>query len=166
MLAGLMLIGIESAGGMEALRARLGMGVALLAVVPAYCIVTVTPLGEFVPWGVVNGMLFGLELGALINWTAWMGATLIQFGIGRQIAADFDLESKVKKLPQWLRRLPPDHLLVLVCGRWLPMGAPVVNGRAGAQGVTLRRLLACAAVGCVPQALLIAGFGAGFVWLW
>ena len=146
------------------MRAQLGPG-ALWAIVPAHCIITVTPIGEFVPWGLANGMVFGVGLGALLNWLAWMGATLVQFGLGRLLAADFDAAA-TRRFPRWLRRFPVDHPLVLICGRWFPMGAPIVNTGAGARGVSLGRVLGCAAIGCAPQALVIAASGAGLIGLW
>jgi len=165
LLTGVILVAMEAAGGADALRARLGWG-ALLATVPAHCVITISPIGEFVPWGLANGMIFGFGLGALLNWIAWMGATVVQFAIGRQLARDFGADLDEPSFPRWLRRFPVAHPLVLTCGRWFPMGASVVNTSAGARGVALHRVLGWAAVGCVPQAFVIAGSGAGIVWMW
>lgn len=164
-LTGAVLAAMEAAGGAEALRVRLGAG-ALLALVPAHCVVTISPIGEFVPWGVANGMLFGAAFGAALNWLAWMGATVVQFAIGRQLARDYGGGVGAARLPAWLQRLPLGHPLVLACGRWFPMGASVINTGAGARGVALHRVVGWAAVGCVPQAAVIAGSGAGLVALW
>jgi uncharacterized membrane protein YdjX (TVP38/TMEM64 family) len=129
-------------------------------------VITISPIGEFVPWGLANGMIFGLGLGALLNWIAWMGATVVQFAIGRQLARDFVADVDGPSFPTWLRRFPVEHPLVLTCGRWFPMGASIVNTSAGARGVALHRVLGWAAVGCAPQAFVIAGSGAGLVWMW
>ena len=52
-LAGILLGWIEALGGTDALQARFGW-VAALFIVPAHLIISVVPIGEFVPWGGVG----------------------------------------------------------------------------------------------------------------
>ena len=164
-LASILLGWINALGGTDALQARFGW-VAALFIVPAHLIISVVPIGEFVPWGAANGMLFGIGVGALLNWCAWMGAAIVQYGFGRQVAHDFDVEDRMQRLPAWVQRFPFDHPVMLICARWFPMGATLVNMGAGVRRLPIGRLLWCAALGCSVQAVAIAAVGAGLASLW
>ncbi len=150
---------VRGLGGPEAVRGRFGPW-ALALTVPAHIATTLTPLGEVVPFGVANGALYGLWTGAALNWTAWMVAATCQYAFGRSAAREA-AESGAR--PRWLRRLPLGHPAVLTCGRWLPGGGPLVDAAAGAAGVPFGRVMAYAALGHAPQALVIAAVGAGLV---
>lgn len=149
---------ITASGGVDAFQHHAGR-LAPLLTVPAHVALTLTPIGEVIPFGAANGALYGLALGAVLNWTAWMLAA----GLQRAVGVTATREGVV--LPGWLARLPLTHPAVLVAGRWAPGGGVLVDAAAGAAGVPLRQHLALAALGHAPQAVLIAAVGAGLVHL-
>lgn len=161
-LAGITLGWIDAIGGLDALQLQFGAWAPLL-VAPAHLLVTITPIGEFVPWGWANGALFGTATGALLNGCVWISASLVHYAFGRRMARDFDFNRRADKLPAWLRRFPVDHPIFLICGRWFPMGSLLANTAAGTARVPLRRFVTCIVIGTIPQALLIAGGGAQLI---
>ena len=152
------LVWLRELGGPEAVRARFGAR-AVLVSFPAHVITTLTPLGEIVPFGVANGAAYGVAWGAGLNLAAWMVAAALQYAFGRGAAAEVNRRS----LPGWLGRVPLTHPVALVAGRWLPGGGPLVDAAAGAAGVPFSRAMALAALGHVPQAVVIAAVGAGLL---
>lgn len=162
-LVGALVIGwVHLEGGPEGIRARYGV-LAPLLWIPMQIVVHVTPLGDFVPWAVLNGSMFGLWLGAFITWLAWMGSASAQYAIGRRTAQDLDWESKVARLPAWLRRLPLGHPVFLIVARAFPLMAGPINLAAGAARVPFSRLLWTTAIGVFPPALFLAAVGLGIV---
>lgn len=147
---------VALAGGVLAFRARFG-AVAPLVSFPAHVALTLTPVGELIPFGAANGALYGLVPGALLNWAAWMVAALGQRAVGSSAVRE------AGALPAWLARLPLTHPAVLVVGRWPPGGSVLVDAAAGAAGVPLGRHLALAALGHAPQAVVISAVGVGLV---
>lgn len=162
-VTGAVVVWVRSVGGPLAFRAEFGAR-AVLVTFPAHVLTTLTPLGEVLPFGVANGALYGLGVGALLNWAAWMTAAAAQYGFGRLAAREVTAGGRDTALP-FLRRWPLTHPTVLVCGRWLPGGGPLVDAAAGAGGVPLERALALAALGHAPQALVISALGNGLVGL-
>lgn len=158
------LLAVRAAGGPEALRARYGLLAPAISL-PLHLVVNVTPLADFIPWAVANGAVYGWELGAVLNWLAWLGSSSVQFAIGRRAAQGLELEARFDTLPRWLARYPADHPVLLVAGRWIPLAGALVNVGAGAFGVPFRRLFACAALGAAPMAVATAGLGAGLLHL-
>ncbi len=161
-LAGITVGWIDAIGGLDALQLQFGAWAPLL-IAPAHLLVTITPVGEFVPWGWANGALFGTATGALLNGSVWLIASGIHYGFGRRMARDFDLDRRARKLPAWLQRFPVDHPIFLICARWFPMGSLLANTAAGTARVPVRRFIVCATLGTVPQALVVAGGGAQVV---
>lgn len=160
LFTGLVLWVVEALGGPTEVFAELGWGAPLLSV-PTHLVVTVTPVGEFVPWGVANGILYGFTFGAAANWMAWMGAAVVQYAFGWYTARDAALQRHFRRLPNWLARFPVDHPFVLITTRWLPMGGTVINVAAGACNVGFQRFLWCAAIGYLPQSAGVAAAGTG-----
>jgi uncharacterized membrane protein YdjX (TVP38/TMEM64 family) len=149
---------LEASGGPEALVGRYGM-LAAAVLVPVQAVVTFVPLlGEMI--ALTNAALYGFWLGALLSWVAWMLTSLLQYGVVRGTAADFDLEATYQRLPQWMRRFPVSHPVFLI-GVRIPFGGPIVNTAAGAFGVPLWRHLWCAAIGIAPRAMFFAGLAVG-----
>lgn len=146
---------MDGLGGPAGLRARYGL-LAPAVTFPAHVVTTLTPVGELLPFGVANGALYGMWMGAALNWAAWMVAAVLQHAFGRTVR-------RRVTAPVWVRRLPLGHPLVLLFGRWLPGGGVLVDAAAGAAGVPLVRLLAWAAAGHAPQAVLIAALGDGLL---
>ncbi|MFN3596904.1 MAG: VTT domain-containing protein, partial [Rubricoccaceae bacterium] len=154
-LTGAVVWWVDGLGGPAGLRARYGL-LAPAVTFPAHVVTTLTPVGELLPFGVANGALYGMWMGAALNWAAWMVAAVLQHAFGRTVR-------RRVTAPVWVRRLPLGHPLVLLFGRWLPGGGVLVDAAAGAAGVPLVRLLAWAAAGHAPQAVLIAALGDGLL---
>ena len=162
LLGGLIVVGVHLLGGPQGIRARFGL-LAPAVWIPLQVVVHVTPVGDFVPWAVLNGSMFGLWLGALTTWLSWMGSASVQYAIGRRTARDFGWSLETARLPAWLRRLPIDHPLFLIVARWFPLMAGPINLTAGAARVPFGRVLWCTAVGIVPQTLFLAAIGVGIL---
>jgi uncharacterized membrane protein YdjX (TVP38/TMEM64 family) len=165
-LGGLIVGGVHLLGGPEGIRARFGL-LAPAVWIPLQVVVHVTPVGDFLPWAVLNGSMFGFWLGALATWLSWMGSASIQYAIGRRTARDLgwgaDPARLPARLPAWLRRLPIGHPAFLIVARWFPLMAGPINLTAGAARVPYLRVLWCTAVGVVPQALFLSAIGVGIL---
>lgn len=153
---------VHREGGPEGIRARYGL-LAPALWMPLQVVVHVTPVGDFVPWAVLNGSMFGLWLGALATWLSWLGSASVQYAIGRRTARDLGWEARTVRLPEWLRRLPLGHPVFLIVARWFPLMAGPINVAAGAARVPFARLLWCTAVGTGPQALVLSAIGVGLL---
>ena len=152
-------------GGLEEVARRYGL-IAALLLVPLQTLISLSL--SPIPSDVVvfaTSLVYGFWLGALFGWLGWMAGAIIQYAVVRRIAQDVDVESLRQRFPEWLRRVPVDHPLFLICGRWLPLGPHVVNTTAGVLRVPLLRFLWCAAVGIAPVAVLVAALASGFAWL-
>jgi uncharacterized membrane protein YdjX (TVP38/TMEM64 family) len=135
------------------------LGIPIL--IPLQALAAFTPLfGEMI--GVASAGLYGFWLGTAMSCAAWMLTALVQYGIARRTARDFDFDASLARLPAWLRRFPVDHPMFLI-GVRLPLGGPIVNAAAGIFGVSLWRHTWCAAVGILPRAMFFAGLGIGLL---
>ncbi|MBM4244073.1 MAG: VTT domain-containing protein [Deltaproteobacteria bacterium] len=162
-LAGALVIGwAHQQGGPEGIHERWGVAGPVIWVL-MQVIVHVTPLGDFVPWSVLNGSMFGLWIGMLMTWLSWMGSASAQYAIGRRTAQDLDWDTKIARLPIWLQRLPISHPVFLIVARQFPLMAGPINVAAGAARVPFVRLLWTTAIGVFPPALLLAAVGVGIV---
>lgn len=108
-------------------------------------------------------LIHGFARGTILIWIGWMAGAVIQYELSRRVVEGTAWRERMDRAPQWLRRLPPDHPLFLICGRWLPLGPHLVNTVAGAAGVPRPRFLLTAAVGILPVATLIAALAAGLL---
>ena len=152
---------IDFSGGSEALRQRLGMA-AMPLLILVHALVSVSPFpGEVVAFG--NSMLFGFGLGVVSNWSGWMIAAVIEYGLARRTAIDLGIRQTPtwRRPPAWLRAVPLHHPVFLICGRWLPFGAHLVNTTAGVLPVPFWRHVWCSAVSILPVATLVAALGSG-----
>ncbi len=112
--AWLMLRGVDAIGGGAVLRDRYGFASATI-LVPLHAIVAVSPFpGELVAFG--NSILFGFWLGTVCNWTGWMMAAVIQYGLARRMAQDFDFDAATLRRTRWLRTIPVHHPMFLIVG--------------------------------------------------
>ncbi len=155
---------LDAIGGPEALRARFGMRAAGV-LVPLQTLISLTP---FPPEPVAIGIavIYGPVWGALLIWVGWMASALVQYGICRFAARDFDVARGMERLPAWLRGFRADHPVFLIAGRFVPLaGTHFVNSTAGALRVPLMRFVVCAAVGEGVAAAFIAGATAGVLFL-
>ena len=163
LLAWLLVWWMDAFGGPLALRDRYGLSAAVV-LVPIHGVVAVSPLpGEAVAFA--NSLVYGFWFGSLFNWFGWMMAALMEYGLVRRAAKEFNSEAAFERLPQWLRRFPVSHPAFLIAGRWLPFGGHVVNCAAGAFAVGLWRHAWCSAIAIVPVAMLVAGLANGLVHL-
>jgi uncharacterized membrane protein YdjX (TVP38/TMEM64 family) len=162
LLGALIVVFVHLLGGPQGIRTRFGL-LAPAVWIPLQIVVHTTPVGDFLPWAILNGSMFGLWLGALATWLSWMGSASVQYAIGRRTARDFGFSLQTARLPAWLRRLPIDHPAFLIVARWFPLMAGPVNLTAGAARVPFGRVLWCTAIGIVPQALFLAAVGVGVI---
>jgi len=152
---------MRSSGGAELMREQLGPAAALI-IVPLQAVVAVSPFPSEVI-ALVTCTFYGFWGGALLAWSAWMLAALLQYELVRRTAQDFDFEHARRRFPKRLRDLPASHPAFLIVGRWLPYGAHVVNSLAGAYEVPVTRHLWCAAVSLVPPSLIISALANGLL---
>lgn len=150
---------VVSLGGVEAFRTRYGAAAPLFTF-PLHVVLTLTPVGEFVPFAAANGAVYGLWGGALLSWGAWVLGAALQRAFGAQAAYE---TGGVEALPTWVRRYPLGHPVTLTVARWVPGVGALVDAVAGAQGVPFGLHLVCAAVGHAPQAVFFAAVGAGLI---
>jgi uncharacterized membrane protein YdjX (TVP38/TMEM64 family) len=152
-------IWLEEAGVMSALRER-GGAPAAVGLTLFHAAVAVSPApGE--PVAIANSTLYGFGWGVLMNWTGWMIAAVVEFGLLRRAVQSLAANNSSTWAPRWLRRLPAGHPLFLIAGRWVPFGGHVVNAAAAAKA-TLWRHLWCAAIGIVPVAILFSALANGW----
>jgi uncharacterized membrane protein YdjX (TVP38/TMEM64 family) len=150
---------LEAAGIIGAIRTQGGApGAVALTLFHAAVAVSPAP-GE--PVAIANSTIYGFGWGVLMNWTGWMLAAVVEFGLVRGAIRSLALEEPPRWLPTWLRRLPADHPLFLIAGRWVPFGGQVVNIAAAAKA-TFRRHVWCAAVSILPVAILFSALANGW----
>ncbi len=152
---------VRSNGGPEALREAYGYWIGV-ALIPVLSVLAVSPFpSEFVIMGL--SAVYGFWLGAAFSWVGLYGAAFVQYFVARRTARDFDFESARARLPQWLQRFPAHHPAFLICARWIPWGPHLVNTAAGVYEVPLKRHAWCAAISCVPYAIVFAAIGASLL---
>jgi uncharacterized membrane protein YdjX (TVP38/TMEM64 family) len=133
-------------------------GAATLVV--AQALIAVSPFPSQIV-AVPVAVTYGFRAGAVLIWTGWMLAAVLQYGLSRRTADDIDLTSLLERTPRWIRRFPAGHPLFLIIARQLPIGPHIVNISAGVLHVPLWRHLWCAAIAVVPEALFISGISVG-----
>jgi uncharacterized membrane protein YdjX (TVP38/TMEM64 family) len=150
---------LEGLGGPESIRDAYGLSRTWLFV-PVHAVVAVSPFpGEVV--AVVSSAVHGFWLGSVLNWIGWMLAAFLEYSLVRWTVREVDVDERA--LPNWIRRFPSGHPVFLIVGRLLPYGGHLINGAAGAGGVSLGRFTWTAAIGTVPGAVGIAAFANGLV---
>jgi uncharacterized membrane protein YdjX (TVP38/TMEM64 family) len=154
---------LEGAGVMAAARERGGIwGAVGLTLFHAAVAVSPAP-GE--PVALANSALYGFRWGVLMNWSGWMMAAMVEFGMLRRAAKSFSFGDSLRAAPKWLRKLPADHPLFLIAGRWIPFGGHLVNAAAAAKASFWRHCW-CAAVGLAPVAILFSALANGWRIAW
>jgi len=152
---------ISSKEQVVALREAYGYWIGA-ALVPVLTVMAVSPVpSEFVIIGL--GAIYEFWIGTAFAWVGLYGAAFMQYFVARRTARDFDFETAKKRMPRWLQRFPARHPAFLICARWMPFGPHLVNTAAGVYEVPLRRHAWCAAISCVPYAMLFAAMGANLV---
>ena len=170
LILGVVLIGLVLAqwvnelGGPAGIWGRFGW-LAPALTVPCHAFIAVTPLPSDLV-SIANGAVYGFWVGAGFNWLGWFIASFFQYGIGRRVRHDFDVEGWVARSPAWLQRFPADHPVFIIGVRFVPYaGGHIGTLVPAAMGVTLRRFVWCTAIALVPSSLVMAGIGAGLLLL-
>ncbi len=109
---------------------------------------------------IAHGAVFGFAVGALLSLVGSVGSAVVGFGIGRagekryaRLADPEDREKAARLLREW-------GLLAIVVTRPIPLLAETVAVMAGVSGMHWKTLIAAAAAGSLPSALLYAWAGA------
>ncbi|EMI53351.1 TVP38/TMEM64 family protein [Rhodopirellula sallentina] len=136
---------------------------AVAILLPTHVLMALTPFPSDL-FSIANGALYGMTIGTVLSWIAWYIAAMIQFGLGRRARKDFDLEQEADRIPSWLRGVPVEHPLYLICIRQVPwLGMHIGSFVPGAAGVRWQRFLWCSAIGTLPGSLVMSGIGAGIM---
>ena len=153
---------LEWMGGPAEIRSDYGLAAAAL-LVPAQAVVAVSPVpGEVIALAYVS--IYGYALGCGFAWAGWMLGAGLEYALYRRAAAELGELEGLERLPVWLRRLPVEHPVFLIAGRWVPLcGTHLVNAMAGAYRVPLWRFTWTSALGLVPASILIATIAEGIV---
>jgi len=114
------------------------------------------------PLTLINGAVFGPLLGALISWTGYMLASLIEYYLGTRVHHMADFENSRHKLPLGLGRFPADSPWFLIAARVIPGYGPKMVGLVGGMyHVKLWRFTWTAAIANAFGALIFAWGGHG-----
>ncbi len=153
---------VESVGGPEGIRERYGV-LAPVITSSIQILIAPTPIPSDVIC-IAQGALYGFWFALVLNWLGWWIASHIEFLLGRRLRDDFDLESRLERLPRWLRRFPVHHPVFLIFSRQIPWaGGHLSTLVPGAMGVPFLRCAWCNAIAIIPAAALMAGIGAGLI---
>jgi uncharacterized membrane protein YdjX (TVP38/TMEM64 family) len=152
---------VDAMGGPEAFRQRFGLW-SVAVVIPVQTLLTASPFPSEIT-AVLQAGLHGFWLGALINWICWTLGSILEFALARRLATDFDIEAKLKKMPQWIQRFPVHHPLFLMLGRYVPFGFHLVNVSASFYRVPLWRQVWCAALSIPLAAVLSSALANGML---
>ena len=152
---------LEITGGPTALADRFGPWAPLVSI-PTHTLLSSTPFPSEL-LGVANGSTYGLWLGTLYGWVAWWSGGMIEFALARRSAHNPTTQPAESRLPNWLRRFPAGHPVVMILGRQLPFGFHAVNVMAAISGVTIKRQMLLSAISNLIFAFIAAATGAGLV---
>lgn len=152
---------LATTGGPSALADRFGPWAPLVSI-PTHTLLSSTPFPSEL-LGVANGSTYGLWLGTLYGWVAWWSGGMIEFALARRSAHNTTTQPAESRLPNWLRRFPAGHPVVMILGRQLPFGFHAVNVMAAISGVTAKRQMLLSAISNLIFAFIAAATGAGLV---
>ncbi|MEZ6090591.1 MAG: VTT domain-containing protein [Pirellulaceae bacterium] len=164
LVAGWILMQFVASKNLSELRTNYGPA-AMAMTLPMHIVMALTPFPSDL-FSIANGALYGLTVGTLLSWVGWWIAALLQYALGRRARQDFELDQRSDRLPRFLRDLPIDHPLYLICIRQVPwLGMHIGSFVPGAAGVPWKRFLWCSAIGTFPGSLVMTAIGAGIVQL-
>lgn len=128
-------------------------------------ITTMTPIGA-VFLAVVNGALFGPQLGTAINLASGVVGGVMMYFVWKRGDHEFDIRDRMRHLPRWFQRHAGDNLLFLVALRLFPWaGGSLADLIAGSHHVPLRTQIASLVLGYFPGSVIYALLGAGLIGL-
>lgn len=126
-------------------------------------VTTMTPVGAVV-MSIAVGGLFPFTMAVLINLSSGVVGGLVMYHVWRRGDHEFDIQSRMRHLPQWFRRHAGDNLWFLVALRLLPWaGGSLADMIAGAHRVRIRTQIFSLILGYFPGAILYTIIGAGLL---
>lgn len=153
---------LDQLGGPHGIWERFGMFAPVVSM-PLHAMVALTPVPSDL-LAIANGAVYGFWLGAVLSWTGWWAAAMIQFWLARRLGRDWDVAGRMEMLPSWLRRFPVGHPAFLIGVRLLPVAGGHIGSIVPAtMGVPAGRVAWCAALAILPGAFLSAAIGVGLM---
>jgi uncharacterized membrane protein YdjX (TVP38/TMEM64 family) len=126
-------------------------------------VTTMTPVGAVV-MSIAVGGLFPFATAVLVNLSSGVVGGLVMYHIWRRGNHEFDIQSRIRRLPPWLHRHAGDNLWFLVALRLLPWaGGTLADMIAGAHQVRVRTQVISLVLGYLPGAILYTLIGAGLL---
>lgn len=123
----------------------------------------VTPFGAIM-LSLVNGALFSLFVATLLNLVSSVFTGLIMYRIWQRGDHEWDIQSRIRGLPDWMQRFQADNLLFLVILRSVPWaGGSLADLIAGSHHVPMRTQFLSLVIGYLPGSIIYALLGAGLV---
>ncbi|TAM92629.1 TVP38/TMEM64 family protein [bacterium] len=108
----------------------------------------------------LNGAIFGLWEGALVNCVGVMLGGVSTYLIARRTGEFLDIHEDLERLPPWVKRLPVGSPLFLLALRVVPwVGGTIANNVAGFYKISIFRHLWTTAVVAIPVAVFTAYLG-------
>jgi uncharacterized membrane protein YdjX (TVP38/TMEM64 family) len=154
---------VDLEGGPRAAVQQWGIW-APLAAFAIQTITTMTPIGA-VLISVANGALFDLRLAIAINLASGVVGGLGMYFVWRRGDHEFDIQARMKHLPQWFRRHAGDNLLFLTALRLFPWaGGSLADLIAGSHRIRIRTQFLSLLIGYFPGSVAYALIGAGVVY--
>ena len=155
---------LESLGGPQGLKKNFGFLGPILSI-PLHTVLALSPFPSGLI-GIVNGTVYGFWLGSFFSWLAWYLASFIEFGFGRCLKADFDLDRWLSRAPERLKKFPVEHPAFLIGSRCIPYaGSHLATVLPGALGIRVTRFSWCTALSIIPPAMFTSAIGAGLWWI-
>lgn len=153
---------LKHIGGPEQIVGRFGAAGPIMTMT-IQLILALTPFPSDVI-AIAHGAIFGFLPGAIYSWTSWWLASILEFGLGRRVRNEFDLDSALSKAPERIRSFPISHPIYLILSRQIPwLGGHVSTFVPGAAGVSWQRYLWCSAIAIIPGSLILAALGARII---
>ncbi len=149
-------------GGPRAVVERWGIWAPLITLV-IQTVTTMTPIGSMLI-SVLNGALFPFWTAFFVNLASGTLGGIAMYYLWRRGDHEFDIQSRMRLLPERVRRYAGDNLLFLVLLRFVPWaGGALADMIAGAHHVPLRTQALSLVIGYIPGSLLYALVGAGLL---
>lgn len=126
-------------------------------------ITTMTPIGA-VFIAVVNGILFKLWIAILINISSGVIGGIGMYFVWKRGDHEFDIQARMRLLPDWFKKNAGDNLLFLTVLRLVPWaGGSLADLIAGSHHVPLRTQVLSLVLGYLPGSVAYALLGAGLL---
>jgi uncharacterized membrane protein YdjX (TVP38/TMEM64 family) len=151
---------VQEEGGLRTVVERWGIWGPLIGWI-AKTATSMTPIGSIL-LPVAFGALFDWWTAIILNVTSGVVAGTAMYWVWRRGNHEFDLQTRLKTLPQWFRVHQADNLFYLIALRQLPWaGGSLADLLAGAHRVPLRTQILSLLIGNLPGAVLYTVVGKG-----